>query len=67
MLYRKMNNTDLSILGFGCMRLPVTADGNIDEPLATKILHYAIDHGVNLWIRPGPTLCVLNKKIPQFT
>lgn len=49
MLYRKMNNvgSDLSILGFGCMRLPVTKDGKIDEKQATQMLRYAIDHGVN--------------------
>jgi len=49
MLYRRMNNvvSDLSILGFGCMRLPVTKGGDIDEKQATKMLKYAIDHGVN--------------------
>ena len=49
MLYRRMNNvvSDLSILGFGCMRLPVTKGGDIDEKQATKMLRYAIDHGVN--------------------
>jgi predicted aldo/keto reductase-like oxidoreductase len=49
MLYRKMNNKapDLSILGFGCMRLPTKEDGKIDEDHATKMLRYAIDHGVN--------------------
>ena len=33
MLYRKMpkNGDMLSILGFGCMRLPVARDGRIDE------------------------------------
>jgi len=49
MLYRKMNNveTRLSILGFGCMRLPITKDGKIDEKQATDMLRYAIDRGVN--------------------
>ena len=49
MLYRKMNKTDrkLSILGFGCMRLPQTADFVIDEIKATAMVRYAIDRGVN--------------------
>jgi predicted aldo/keto reductase-like oxidoreductase len=49
MLYRRMNRvaSDLSILGFGCMRLPVTIDGTIDEKNAAEMLRYAIDHGVN--------------------
>ena len=49
MLYRRMNRVpnDLSILGFGCMRLPVKKEGNIDEEQATAMLRYAIDHGVN--------------------
>jgi uncharacterized protein len=49
MLYRKMptNGDELSILGFGCMRLAGKEDGSIDEERATKQLRYAIDHGVN--------------------
>jgi uncharacterized protein len=49
MLYRKMKKAkpELSILGFGCMRLPVQKDGMIDEQTATEMLRYAIDQGVN--------------------
>lgn len=33
---------ETSLLGFGCMRFPVTAEGKIDEPLAEKMLDKAI-------------------------
>jgi predicted aldo/keto reductase-like oxidoreductase len=47
-LYRNVPKTgeELSILGFGCMRLP-QKDGRIDEEEATTQIRYAIDHGVN--------------------
>ncbi|WP_321420045.1 aldo/keto reductase [uncultured Methanomethylovorans sp.] len=49
MLYRKMpkNEDELSILGFGAMRLPTRSDGSIDEEKATQMVRYAIDNGVN--------------------
>ena len=48
MLYRQVPKTgeELSILGFGCMRLPMKL-GRIDEPRATAQLRMAIDGGVN--------------------
>jgi uncharacterized protein len=51
LLYRNLGKTSkkVSILGFGCMRLPIL-DGNperINEPHATKMLHHAINQGVN--------------------
>ncbi|MBW1836340.1 MAG: aldo/keto reductase [Deltaproteobacteria bacterium] len=60
MLYRKLGNCkqEVSVLGFGCMRLPVVGgtgkaadiwDPNkpIDDPLATDMIQYAVDQGVN--------------------
>lgn len=38
---------DTSLLGFGCMRFPVTAEGKIDEPLAESMLDKAFAAGVN--------------------
>jgi predicted aldo/keto reductase-like oxidoreductase len=37
---------ELSILGFGCMRLP-TRNGEIDEPTAVRMMNIAIESGVN--------------------
>ena len=48
MLYRTMpkNGDRLSILGFGCMRLPAK-EGKIDESRATRQIRHAVDQGVN--------------------
>ena len=53
MLYRRVEKTGdrLSILGFGCMRLPQKlgepSTGRIDEGRARKQICHAIDQGVN--------------------
>ena len=52
MLYREFGKTNekVSILGFGCMRLPLIPGGDpsqIDEEKAMGLVRYAIDNGVN--------------------
>ncbi len=51
MIYRKFQNMELSALGFGTMRLPVT-DGDeakIDEAQAFKMIDYAMAQGINYY------------------
>ncbi len=40
-------NAKTSLLGFGCMRLPVTEDGKIDDTRAFKMIDEAFAQGVN--------------------
>jgi uncharacterized protein len=51
MQYRKFGKLDwkASVLGFGSMRLPIIDNNqvNVNEPEAIRMIHYAIDHGVN--------------------
>jgi predicted aldo/keto reductase-like oxidoreductase len=49
MLYRRMKKSDgnLSILGFGCMRLPLLKNGHVSLRLSKQAICYAIDRGVN--------------------
>lgn len=45
----KKLDVEVSLLGFGCMRLPRVEEGkeDIDVPAATQLVDYAYEHGVN--------------------
>ena len=47
MIYSTFQEKQLSLLGFGTMRLPVLSDGTIDEAQVKEMTRYAIEHGVN--------------------
>lgn len=47
MITNEFQGKQLSRLGFGTMRLPVKANGSIDEAQVTEMVAYAIGHGVN--------------------
>ena len=51
MQYRKFGKLDweVSVLGFGAMRLPLAdkETEKVDEPESIRMMRYAIDHGVN--------------------
>lgn len=51
MIYKKFQNDMLSTLGMGAMRLPVIGndDSQIDEAATTKMVDYAMAHGVNYY------------------
>lgn len=47
MIYTEFQGKQLSMLGFGLMRLPVLADGSIDEKQFEDMTRIAIEKGVN--------------------
>ena len=60
MTYRKNPKTgeDVSLLGFGMMRLPTLADdpNTIDQDQVNRMVDYAIEHGVN-YFDTSPAYC----------
>ncbi len=59
MQYRKFGNTgfDISLLGFGAMRLPRTADGEgFDHEEGVKVIRRALELGVN-YVDTAPYYC----------
>ena len=56
MIYRDFQGIQLSMLGFGTMRLPVLEDGQIDTALTQTMVDYAMDHGVNYFDTAWPSM-----------
>ena len=54
MLYNEACGERLSRLGFGCMRLPQTADKAIDENELQRMVDCAIERGVNYFDTAWP-------------
>lgn len=47
MIYSEFQGKQLSLLGFGAMRLPCLADGAIDEEQVAQMTRMAMEAGVN--------------------
>ena len=43
-----------SLLGYGCMRFPLRADGTVDEAQAARLIHRAVQGGVNYFDTAWP-------------
>ena len=54
MIFSEFQNKQLSLLGFGAMRLPTLADGSVDETQVERMVAYAMDHGVNYFDTAWP-------------
>ena len=54
MIYRDFQGLRLSLLGFGTMRLPTTAAGDVDAAATEALLDYAMTHGVNYYDTAWP-------------
>lgn len=65
MQYRKIekNGKDISLLGFGAMRLPKNPDGNgLDHDLGIAVIRRALEQGVN-YVDTAPLYCETESEI----
>ncbi|HJJ36428.1 MAG TPA: aldo/keto reductase [Methanocorpusculum sp.] len=56
MIYREFGTESLSLLGMGCMRLPVLDgdDAHIDSKKTAEMIAFALDHGINYFDTAWP-------------
>ncbi len=73
MIYRNFKGKNLSLLGFGAMRLPLLSDksGEVDEKLVAEMVRYAMEHGVNYYDTAYPyhnakSEIIIGKALKQF-
>jgi len=62
MIYRSFQDKKLSMLGFGCMRLP-EKDGQIDIAQVGKMTEYALKHGVNYFDTAYPYHAGMSERV----
>ena len=46
MKYTNFKDNKVSLLGMGCMRLPLGADDKVDEAEAIRVIRHGIDSGI---------------------
>lgn len=71
MITNNVNGRELSLLGFGAMRLPLKEDGSIDEGIVSEMVRYASEHGVNYYdtaypYHQGKSEIVMGKALKQL-
>ena len=54
MIYKKFKDLDISLLGFGLMRLPVNEDGTVNEEKTAEMVDLAMKNGVNYYDTAWP-------------
>lgn len=73
MIYSDFQGKQLSLLGFGTMRLPLMPDGSgeVDEEEVSRMVRYAADHGVNYYdtaypYHNGKSEIIIGKALKQL-
>ena len=71
MIFSEFKEKQLSLLGFGAMRLPTLADGSVDEAQVERMVAYAMDHGVNYFdtawpYHNGESECVMGRVLSKY-
>ena len=71
MIYNNVCNDNLSLLGFGTMRLPLNEDKSIDEKQVEEMVKLAIDNGINYFdtafpYHEGKSEIVIGKVLSKY-